>query len=186
MVSSWHKTGEGVRLRKMFGRILKKDLKRNKTMNIILFLFVIIASVFFASGIYNFASVINGTDYMFEKAGIGDYQLIALGENAIGSFENKVRSVPEVKSYSFDTVIYMSKGDVFNEKRQIEIENVGMLISPERAGMTFFDKDDNAITSVRRGEVYVTCSTFRKNNLKTGDRLTFELGDTKVTLTVAG
>ena len=28
----------------MFGRILKKDLKRNKTMNIILFLFVIIAS----------------------------------------------------------------------------------------------------------------------------------------------
>ncbi|MBR3143004.1 MAG: ABC transporter permease [Clostridiales bacterium] len=155
-------------------------------MNIILFLFVIIASVFFASGIYNFASVINGTDYMFEKAGIGDYQLIALGENAIGSFENKVRSVPEVKSYSFDTVIYMSKGDVFNEKRQIEIENVGMLISPERAGMTFFDKDDNAITSVRPGEVYVTCSTFRKNNLKTGDRLTFELGDTKVTLTVAG
>ena len=170
----------------MFGRILRKDLKRNKTMNIILFIFVIIASVFFASGIYNFASVINGTDYMFEKAGIGDYQLIALGENAIGSFENKVRSVPEVKSYSFDTVIYMSKGDVFNEKRQIEIENVGMLISPERAGMTFFDKDDNAITSVRPGEVYVTCSTFRKNNLKTGDRLTFELGDTKVTLTVAG
>ena len=171
----------------MFGRILKKDLKRNKTMNVILFLFVIIASVFFASGIYNFVSVINGTDYMFEKAGVGDYQLIALGENAIGSFEDKVRSIPEVKSYSFDTVIYMSKGDVTNEAgKEIEIENVGMLISPERAGITFFDKDDNAITSVAPGEVYVSGNAFRENNLSAGDKLTFEQGDTKVTLTVAG
>lgn len=171
----------------MFGRILKKDLKRNKTMNVILFLFVIIASVFFASGIYNFVSVINGTDYMFEKAGIGDYQLIALGENAIGNFEGKVKSVPEVDSYSFDTVIYMSKGDVFTESRkQIEIENVGMLISPEHSGMTFFDKDNNAITSVKPGEVYITGSSFRINNLSVGDKLTFELGDVKETLTVAG
>ena len=171
----------------MFGRILKKDLKRNKTMNIILFLFVIIASVFFASGIYNFVSVINGTDYMFEIAGIGNYQLIALGENAIGSFEGKVKSVPEVESYSFDTVVYMSKGDVFTEKgKQLEIENVGMLLSPERAGMTFFDNDDNAITSVAPGEVYITGSAFRDNNLSVGDKLTFEQGDVKVTLTVAG
>lgn len=171
----------------MFGRILKKDLKRNKTMNIILFLFVIIASVFFASGIYNFVSVMNGTDYMFEKAGIGDYQLIALGENAIGSFEGKIKAVPEVESYSFDTVIYMSKGDVFKESgKQINIENLGMLLSPERAGMTFFDKDDNAITSVAPGEVYVSSSAFRENNLSVGDKLTFELGDVKVTLTVAG
>ena len=171
----------------MFGRILKKDLKRNKTMNIILFLFVIIASVFFASGIYNFVSVINGTDYMFEIAGIGNYQLIALGENAIGSFEGNVKSVPEVESYSFDTVVYMSKGDVFTEKgKQLGIENVGMLLSPERAGMTFFDNDDNAITSVAPGEVYITGSAFRDNNLSVGDKLTFEQGDVKVTLTVAG
>ena len=108
----------------MFGRILKKDLKRNKTMNIILFLFVIIASVFFASGIYNFVSVLNGTDYMFMKAGIGDYQLISLGEGAIGSFEERVRSIPEVEDYKIDTTIYFSKGDVFKENgKQIEITN---------------------------------------------------------------
>ena len=171
----------------MFGRILKKDLKRNKTMNIILFLFVIIASVFFASGVYNFAAVINGTDYMFEKAKVGDYQLIALGENAIGSFEDKVKSVPEVKSYTFDTVFYMSTGDVFTEDdKEIEIENVGMLLSPEHSGMVFFDKDDNAITSVEPGEVYVSGNAYRDNNLNVGDKLTFEKGDTKVTLTVAG
>ena len=95
----------------MFGRILKKDLKRNKTMNIILFLFVIIASVFFASGIYNFVVVMNGTDYMFEKAGMGDYQLISKGEYAIGRSEETVKNIPEVTGYGIDEVVYVSKGE---------------------------------------------------------------------------
>ena len=79
----------------MLGRILKKDLKRNKTMNIILFLFVIIASVFFASGIYNFVAVMNGTDYMFKKAGVGDYQIISMGEYAIGKAEETIKKGKE-------------------------------------------------------------------------------------------
>ena len=99
----------------MFGRMLKKDLKRNRTMNIILFLFVIIASIFFASGMYNLVAVTNGTDYMFEKAELGDYQLISMGEDAIGSFEDKVRSVPEIKNYTRETVIFFAKGNVKNE-----------------------------------------------------------------------
>ena len=51
----------------MFGRILKKDIRRNKTMNIILFLFVMIAGLFCASGLNNLATVVNGTDYMFKN-----------------------------------------------------------------------------------------------------------------------
>ena len=171
----------------MFGRILRKDLKRNKTMNIILFLFVIIASVFFASGIYNFVLVSNGTDYMFEKAGVGDYQLISLGENTLGTFEERVKSIPEVESYTFDTTIYFSEGDVFNEDGgQIEIINVGMMNSPDRLGIRFFDKDNNEITSVEPGTVIVSGKLFRDNNLEVGDKLTFKKGDTEVTLTVAG
>ena len=99
----------------MFGRILKKDLKRNKTMNIILFLFVIIASVFFASGMYNFVVVMNGTDYMFERAGLGDYQVVTTGEYAIGKLEETVKAIPEVSGYSIDEVVYVSKGDVLAE-----------------------------------------------------------------------
>ena len=171
----------------MFGRILKKDLKRNKTMNIILFLFVIIASVFFASGVYNFVSVFNGTDYMFEKAGIGDYQLISLGEDAIGSFEETVKSIPEVKSYKIDTNIYFPKGEVFRGNgKEIEITNVGMMNSIDRIGINFFDTENNTITSVEPGTVFVSGNAFRDNELKIGDKLTFKKGDTEITLKVAG
>ena len=52
----------------MLWKTIKKDLKRKKTMNIILLLFVILATVFVASGINNVVTVMNGTDYYFQKA----------------------------------------------------------------------------------------------------------------------
>ena len=171
----------------MFGRILKKDLKRNKTMNIILFLFVIIASVFFASGIYNFVVVMNGTDYMFGKAGLGDYQVVTMGEYAIGRLEETVKAIPQVSGYSIDEVVYVSKGDVLGEDgRKLEVPNIGMLDSIDRLGITFFDKDDNPITSVEAGTVIVTGNFFRDNGLDIGDKITISKGDARVTLTVAG
>ena len=60
----------------MFLHILKKDLKRNKTMNVILFLFIVLASIFVASGLNNLVSVMNGTGYYLEQAGVGDYNVI--------------------------------------------------------------------------------------------------------------
>ena len=171
----------------MLGRILKKDLKRNKTMNIILFLFVIIASVFFASGIYNFVVVMNGTDYMFEKAGLGDYQIVTIGEYSIGRTEETVKAIPEVAGYSIDTVIYVTKGDILAEDgSKLEVTNSGMLDSIDRLGITFFDKDDNAITSVDEGTVIVSGGFLRGNNLETGDKITISKGDAKATLTIAG
>ena len=53
----------------MFLKILKKDLKRSKTMNIILFLFIILATIFVSSGLSNLMSVINGMDYFIDLHG---------------------------------------------------------------------------------------------------------------------
>ena len=57
----------------MFFRILKKDLQRKKTMNLILLIFIVLATMFVASGTNNVVTVMNGTDYYLDKAGIGDF-----------------------------------------------------------------------------------------------------------------
>ena len=44
----------------MYLNILKRDLKRNRTMNIILLLFVILAAMFVASGLNNVVTILNG------------------------------------------------------------------------------------------------------------------------------
>ena len=64
----------------MLFRILKKDLKRKKTMNIILFLFIVLATMFVSSGINNVVTVMNGTDYYLDKAGVGDYIIITTND----------------------------------------------------------------------------------------------------------
>ena len=46
----------------MLFRILKKDLKRKKVMNAILLCFILLATMFVASGISNVVSVMNGGD----------------------------------------------------------------------------------------------------------------------------
>ena len=56
----------------MYLDILKRDVKRKKTMNIILLLFTILAATFVSSGLSNVITVMNGTDYFLDKAGIGD------------------------------------------------------------------------------------------------------------------
>ena len=46
----------------MYWHILKKDLKRKKTMNIILLLFVLLASMFIASGVSNMVTIFSALD----------------------------------------------------------------------------------------------------------------------------
>ena len=60
----------------MFFSILKHDFKKKKTMNIILLLFITLATIFSASGINNIVTVMNATDYYLDKAGIGDYVVL--------------------------------------------------------------------------------------------------------------
>ena len=59
----------------MYFRLLKNELKRKKTMNIVLLLFVILAAMFAASSVSNIITVTNGLDYFFDKAGMTDYYL---------------------------------------------------------------------------------------------------------------
>lgn len=58
----------------MFIRILKKDLKRKKTMNIVIFLFVIIATAFLASSVNNLFVVSDGVNDYFRLTHIPELQ----------------------------------------------------------------------------------------------------------------
>ncbi len=50
----------------MYLRILKKDLKRKRAMNVILLVFIILASMFMSSGVSNIITVTTALDSYFE------------------------------------------------------------------------------------------------------------------------
>ena len=57
----------------MYFSILKKDLKRKKTMNIIMLVFVILSSMFVSSSVNNIVTVTTALDNYFDMAGMSDY-----------------------------------------------------------------------------------------------------------------
>lgn len=57
-------------------KILKKDLKRKKSMNLILLIFIFLATTFIAGSLNNLLVVMNGTDYFMKESGISDFIFI--------------------------------------------------------------------------------------------------------------
>ena len=64
----------------MYLNILKRDLKRKKTMNVILLIFVLLSAMFMSSSANNIIAVTSGLDYFFEKAGMADYYVLAIDD----------------------------------------------------------------------------------------------------------
>ena len=110
----------------MYWNILKRDIKRKKTMNVILLLFTILAAVFVASGLNNVVTVMNGTDYFFEKAGIKDYVLFT--QNVDGGVEQILKTSGCVKDYSMEKCIWGTNGDVTYQGEKLKVKNNTLLI----------------------------------------------------------
>ena len=91
----------------MYRNILKKDIKIKKTMNIILLLFTILATVFVASGISNVINVVNGTEYFLDKAGIGDYVVITQDKNS--NVKEIIEKSEDIESYRSEECIWTSR-----------------------------------------------------------------------------
>lgn len=171
----------------MFFRILKKDLKRKKTMNIILQLFVVLCSMFAAASVNNIVAVVGGLDYYFEKAGIGDYHIIERSTGGEDTISEILEHSENVSGYRTENVVYASCDNLkTNNSKLMEFSNIAMICDITDTKQNFFDMDNEVITEVEKGKVYITGSVPKREGVKIGERFYVELGDTKLPLEVAG
>lgn len=169
----------------MYLNILKRDLKRNRTMNIILLLFVILAAMFVASGLNNVVTILNGTDYFFEKAGLLDYMVFTqFGDGGVGKFLEHSTSVSNFRE---EHCIWGSNDDVtVNGKKLSTKNNTLVLQSLEKDQLHFFLPDNEQLTQVKQGEIYITSGMLAKNHAKVGDILRIQMQDVDMTFRIAG
>lgn len=172
----------------MFIRILKRDLRRKKTMNAVLLLFVILAATFVASGLNNVVTVMNGTDYYLNKAGVGDYVAISNVSGEQGNMEQVFANEPAVRDYRIENVIMGKRDNVrLSGGRTPETKNNLMIFqSLEGAAMSFFDGNDEKILPPEQGHAYITYDFMEKNGLEPGDSIEIEHGGVKLTVIVDG
>ncbi|MCQ2417709.1 MAG: FtsX-like permease family protein [Oscillospiraceae bacterium] len=169
----------------MFFRILKKDLKRKKTMNIILLLFVILCAMFAAASVNNIIAVTGGIEHYFEMAEMTDADVMISGES---EFEEKLKNLPsvsEIKTEPYYTIM-SSKSFIHKGAELTNFINPANLLSDSEMALNYFDKDNNIIKSVEKGTFYATTPFTADTDIREGDEVTIKVDDAELTLKYMG
>ncbi len=173
----------------MYISILRKDLKRKKTMNFILLLFVILATTFIASSVNNLLSIMNAMEGYIEKSQMGDYVICAkeLPNQVKDEFHQMLNESENVDRWVSDKAAFLSKNNIcYEDGTSIEFNGTSVVSSIKANHQKFFKSDNSILTDIKQGEVYVNTLVFSENDLESGDKLVFEIGKEKIILTVKG
>lgn len=171
----------------MFFRILKKDLKRKKSMNIILLMFITLATTFLASSVNNLIAISESVDYFTEKAKTPDYIISAYDRGENEELDSWLNTSKLITSYDIDRSTILSK-DAIEIKRSEKIQDfepTGEILlqpQPKKYGKILDEEGEEII--LKPGEIAFSLADKSKNNLEVGDKVLITLGDIKKEFTI--
>ena len=158
----------------MYLNILKKDLKRKKAMNMILLVFIILATMFVSSSVNNIINVTTALDSYFEMANVPDYLVITMNKNLTVDIDETVSEAGAVDSYRTETVLFMTTDNLTYEDDAIISEGGTHLLHSD-ISMNYFLPDGSILEKVEPGEFYMTEGKAEALGVDVGDKLTIEL-----------
>ncbi|MDE7105532.1 MAG: ABC transporter permease, partial [Ruminococcus sp.] len=171
----------------MFLKILKKDMKRKKTMNCILLLFVILSAMFSASSVNNIITVTGGLNYYFDKAGMTDYYFITIEPNGDDTLSEILENEDSVTEYRKEQNVFCTEDNFLKDNKKLtDFSTSAIITSIDNAKLNYFDSNNDIITEVDAGKAYISGSFAKNAELETGDIFDFRLGETEITFEVAG
>jgi len=157
--------------------ILKKDMKRKKTMNVILLLFITLCTVFLASSVSNIVIVSNGIEFFAQRSHLADY-LIFTGSESSDEFREWLLESEYVIEFSKDETFNIPTSDVLIRGSDEYDEIGGVLISTLPDMFNFpLNEADEVITQINRGDMIISFSQANRHNIQIGDELTLLVGD---------
>ncbi|MCI8358997.1 MAG: ABC transporter permease [Lachnospiraceae bacterium] len=168
----------------MYLNILKKDLKRKRAMNIILLLFIILATMFVSSSVNNIINVTTALDSYFEMANAPDYCAVTMNKNLAVDIDETVSSASAVDRYTTETVLFLSTDNLICEDGDIVIENGSHLLQSDIC-MNYFLSDGSILETVGQGEFYMAEGKADAFGIDVGDKLTIEVNGVSRELVLA-
>ena len=167
----------------MYLQILKKDLKRKKTMNVILFIFITLAATFIASSANNMISVMTALDDYMEMAEVPDYWFNTVEKEEVERFETFAKE--NDYDYNYGELAQIDPKNIKINGETMDYANT-VLVSKVEGSTKIFDSNDKEITKVKDGEIYVTAERFysNENEFEIGKEITFTVNGKKKIFTV--
>ena len=169
----------------MFFTILKKDLIHRRTMNTILLLFIVIASMFTGSGTANLLAVWGGVGTFFEMAQTGDAIIFFTGDCDRNEIEEYLKRLPEVSSFRSEEGLYYY--DCLNDKSGQKSSSTPPLFIPQsKQSEKIFDENNREITDIEEGHIWLCNSFMNIHGLNAGDTITVDIDGMKLPLVIDG
>lgn len=175
----------------MFFRILKKDLKRKKTMNVILLSFIILATMFLSSSVDNLMAVNGAIDHFISISKTPDFLAIALTDGITDEIADFLKGNGNVEEYEVINGLNLINEDVTITKCQEETgrtkyERTSILYleaAPENF-IKVFSMDGSSL-SLKSGEIAFAKVEAERNHLQIGDRVSIKVGEIEQEFTIA-
>lgn len=166
----------------MYLNILKKDLKRKKAMNIIVLVFIILATMFVSSSVNNIISVTSALDDYLDMADAPDHLVITMNKTLAIDIEETMNSAEAVERYTIEDLLFLSPENIIFENEDLKISGGTNMVHSD-IPMNYFLSDGSILEEVKQGELYMTQGTADELGLKEGDKLTIELNGTSCEVT---
>ena len=173
----------------MYLQILKKDLKRKRTMNAILLVFIILASMFVSSGMSNIITVTTALDRYFEMADVPDYFALSENKSCSKDIYGTLENASAIDEFRIEEAIRMSQSNITRDGEPLNASNLSqtlVLQSGRDMGINYFLDDGSILKSVPRGKIYTAGFTEKNMGLKVGDKITVEIEGISREFTFAG
>lgn len=159
----------------MILNVLKNDLKRKKSINLILFLFIILASMLMAGSanvLYKTSTAIGG---MMDKANVPDMSVFTFDdpvtnmqiEDWAGSSRN-VESIHKESMFMIMSDAFYSDGEIITGKE--DIRSVLICAVPEINSLVY-DQNDQLL-KLDKGDIAIPMSFHKKYDMNIGDKMT--------------
>lgn len=160
----------------MLLKILKKDLRRKKSMNFILLVFVLLASMFISSSVANMQVTFRGTENFFKIAGLKDYFLLTLDNEQNAKNSQKLRAFISTNEYiensTEDPCLFFTKSNLTTKDQKKLSVSSTMILSPFKINQQkFFDEKNNEIVSVEDGTLFVPQSFLTDCDCSVGETI---------------
>lgn len=172
----------------MLLHILKKDLKRKRTMNIVLLLFIIMAATFLAGSVNNLVTISGAVDSFLEMAKTPDFIVMGVGEETL--IEKFLKNCEYVTEYEIldmhtllDDEIEIVSCAREPEKHEYEKKNIVCAGPVPENFMKVFDQEGEPFV-LNPGEVAVPGLQAEANDLQEGDILKITCEDKSREFTV--
>ena len=173
----------------MFRRILKKDLKRKRAMNVILLVFIILASMFMSSGVSNIITVTTARDSYFEMADVPDYFALSENRSCDKDIYGTLENASAIDEFRIEEFVRMSQSNITRDGEPLNASNLSqtlVLQSGRDMGINYFLDDGSILKSVPKGKIYTAGFTEKNMGLNVGDKITVEIEGLSREFTFAG